>query len=469
LRVLSSNLKDVIHIKNDLLPVIHNINFVFFQVITGLEKEVGTLQDDLISLLPTKPWIQVKAEGVERVPKETLSRMVSIDEPSSFSRKRKASLTSSEARMPFLLQEPSEAGSIMQAQEDRSNSSGQYFWPPSKTVKTVSVSSESVGSGSGSISEGSTSEGDISSGSAVHSLLHMKKTDSKCSSSVSSGSLGSGSGSDESDTPKSKSISVTQLKSPVYSGNAFRGSAPIAVQPTQVVQGQTYIAKPKSIQSILSVCSAQPTHAHWRNTKAPQASHTSASKTAIAVSSLYSMTSIDDIPNSYKNYSAMSNPDPSSTNLDNPQFGVRSQDFIVSDIHKNISKPSRNKYPQIMTHPDDQLPAESNEINDKSSNLIDIKSESVNESQAARFCRLYQSNLMNNSSSRIGMNSSEYFSTPTSFSNTIFPKSNITDVGGIYNSNNEFNINQAPLRESEQKLKSEINVNNNCNISSCNE
>lgn len=429
----------------------------------------------MISLLPSKASAQTKAGGVEGQRKsidnglkdsvstlETtqLSRMVSIDALSSFSRKRKNSI---------LHQEPSEAGSIMQAQEDRSNSSGQYLWPPSKTVKTVSVSSESVGSGSvsGSISEGSTSEGgDISSGSAVHSLLHMKKLDSRCSSNgTSSGSLGSGSGSDESDTPKSKSISVTQLKSPLP-GRA--STFPAAVQPTQVVQGQTYITKPKSIQSILSVCSAQSTHAHWRHTKVPQVSHSSASKTAMSVASLYSMTSIDDIPNSYKSYSPMSNPDSSSANLDYPQFGVRSQDFTVYDSHKNMnlqSKPVKN-FPQNVTNPDDQLECNEGNLDTKSSNLIDIKAEVI-ESQAARFCRLYQSNLMNSSSSRIGMNSSEYFNTPTSFSNTLskpgYPCN--TDTR-IYNRKNEFNVNQTSLDKIRESKKI---VNNNCNISSTTE
>lgn len=442
----------------------------FFQVITSLEKEVGDLQDDLISLLPSKASAQTKTGGLDGQSKSTdngikdsvstvettqLSRMVSIDALTSFSRKRKNSI---------LHQELSEAGSIMQAQEDRSNSSGQYLWPPSKTVKTVSVSSESVGSGSvsGSVSEGSTSEGgDISSGSAVHSLLHMKKLDSRCSSNgTSSGSLGSGSGSDESDTPKSKSISVTQLKSPLC-GRA--STFPTAVQPTQVVQGRTYITKPKSIQSILSICSAQSTHAHWRHTKVPQVSHSSASKTAMSVESMYSMTSIDDIPNSYKSYSPMSNPDSSSVNLDYPHFGVRSQDFTVYDSHKNIYtqfKPVKN-IPQNVTDPD-QLNCNEGNLDKKSSNLIDIKAEVI-ESQAARFCRLYQSNLINSSSSRIGLNSSEYFTSPTSFSNTVsklgYPCNTDTRM-------NELKINQTPL---DKIRESKHNVNNGCSISSTTE
>jgi hypothetical protein len=166
----------------------------------------------------------------------------------------------------------------------------------------------------------------------------------------------------------------------------------------------------------------------------------------------------------------MSNPDSSSANLDNPQFGVRSQDFTVYDSHKNIntqSKPVKN-IPQNVTNPD-QLECNEGNLDSKSSNLIDIKAEVI-ESQAARFCRLYQSNLMNSSSSRIGMNSSEYFNTPTSFSNTVskagYPCN--TDTR-ICNRKNEFNINPTPLDKIRESRESKHNVNNNCNISSATE
>lgn len=102
------------------------MSFCFFlQVITSLEKEVVDLQDDLISLLPLRGSAVMmesnfespmaggghedQRKTIDNVQKDTvptletisLSRMVSVDQSTSFSRKRKHAASPCEVNIPI--------------------------------------------------------------------------------------------------------------------------------------------------------------------------------------------------------------------------------------------------------------------------------------------------------------------------------------------------------------------------------
>lgn len=264
----------------------------------------------------------------------------------------------------------SESDSVIHAQEDRG--SQQYLWRQhiwKNSTKTVSICSETA---SGS-SEGSVSEGDLSSGSAVHSLLHMSRTNS-------SDSRGSGSGSDESDTAPSKHINAVsnQMGSSSHSRNQNHHTRVIdkrTVTPaTHPTIGSTNVAvtTPKTIQAILAACETkgptiyapppshesnafeQPTcaqnHMHWRlperapsHTSAPQSMDIRiAASTVAAVASIYPLTT--DMANestTYRGYVPMRAVEgPVATTFTSASDIVKNQNFTVYGGTKQPSSSS---------------------------------------------------------------------------------------------------------------------------------
>lgn len=271
------------------------------------------------------------------------NRIISEETPSSSSSKKRkllSSPSSSDGRVKHQghhqhkVTNSYESDEVIHEQEDRG--SQQFLWRQhisKNSTKTVSICSETA---SGS-SEGSVSEGDLSSGSAVHSLLHMSRTNS-------SDSRGSGSGSDESDTAPSKHVTgaTNQANSSSHSRNQSHHARVvdkrIVTPPVHPTIGGSNVAvtTPKTIQAILAACETKgPTifapppshenlafdfstcvqnHMHWRLPERPP-SHLSgpssmdiriAASTVAAVASIYPLTT--DIANdstSYRGYVPM--------------------------------------------------------------------------------------------------------------------------------------------------------------------
>ena len=274
------------------------------QIIASLEKEITDLQGGMTSIFPVRPETvmdvspqqatlpdapekkfvissanytaperpntvtapEIKMEMLD-IPLERdshLTRTISVDAPSSSCSKKRKHLalpTGIDCRAKhfstpkFEPYEPAESADISQAEDDRGLQ--QYLWrqhTAKNSVKTVSICSESA---SGS-SEGSLSEGDLSSGSAVHSLLHMSRTNS-------SDSRGSGSGSDESDAAPSEHVTApcSQTTFQPHSRNHVhsartgekRVGAPAAY--TAVASPTAPITTPKTIQAILAACESK--------------------------------------------------------------------------------------------------------------------------------------------------------------------------------------------------------------------
>lgn len=381
------------------------------KIISSLEKDITDLQGGMISALPnpetvpdlnrynppltdTADFIKIeKPHGIERSPDEKiclpasattsseresnnstssqqshLTRTISVDAPSSSSSKKRKHLApppTTEIREKhfstpnFLSSDPCENGNIFRAPEDRG--SQQYLWRQhisKNSIKTVSICSESASGGS----EGSLSEGDLSSGSAVHSLLHMSRTNS-------SDSRGSGSGSDESDSaPSNHATTPSQPNSQSHNrhhSNASRGSDKRTVTPgvaALVSSPSLNVSTPKTIQAILAACesispmthtspavvavtaSSSPhafeslacaqSHPHWRlpeRTIGANLGQTSVdvrivASTVAAVASIYPIT-IDTDDSTYRGYIPMKPVDVPGPVP--PLDGIRNQKFTV--------------------------------------------------------------------------------------------------------------------------------------------
>ena len=298
------------------------------------------LSDPNVANRPLTVQVEMDFEGTGS---GTKSRIICEETPSSSSSKKRkmlpsASITDGRSKHSSHHQHemsgPYESDGVIHAQEDRG--SQQYLWRQhisKNSTKTVSICSETA---SGS-SEGSASEGDLSSGSAVHSLLHMSRTNS-------SDSRGSGSGSDESDAAPSKHENAVsnQIGSSSHSRNQSHHTRVIdkrtvtpAIHPT-IGSASVAVTTPKTIQAILAACETKgptiyapppsheshafepPTcvqnHMHWRLPERVS-SHTSAplsmdiriaASTVAAVASIYPLTT--DIANdstSYRGYVPM--------------------------------------------------------------------------------------------------------------------------------------------------------------------
>ena len=274
------------------------------QIIASLEKEITDLQGGMTSIFPTRPETvmdvspqqatlpdapekkfvinnanytvtdrlnTVAAPEIKTEMHNTplgrdshLTRTISVDAPSSSCSKKRKHLalpTGIDCRAKhfstpnFEPYEPAESADISQAEDDRGLQ--QYLWrqhTAKNSVKTVSICSESASG----CSEGSVSEGDLSSGSAVHSLLHMSRTNS-------SDSRGSGSGSDESDAAPSEHVTAPcgqttfqpHSRNHVHSARTGekRVGAPAAY--TAVASPTAPITTPKTIQAILAACESK--------------------------------------------------------------------------------------------------------------------------------------------------------------------------------------------------------------------
>ena len=400
------------------------------KIISSLEKDITDLQGGMVSSLPnpetvaelirytppptdTSDFIKIeKPNGIERnlddrirlsniainpsdresntamcsQQQSHLTRTISVDAPSSSSSKKRKHLAppaTTDIREKhfsspkFLNNDPCEAGNIFQALEDRG--SQQYLWRQhisKNSIKTVSICSESASGGS----EGSLSEGDLSSGSAVHSLLHMGRTNS-------SDSRGSGSGSDESDSaPSNHTATTSQLTQSLnrHHGNVSRVSDKRTVTPAVASLGASptlSVSTPKTIQAILAACesvspmtnnpspavaatAASPPHAfeslacaqshpHWRlpeRTVGGIQSQTGVdvrivASTVAAVASIYPITT-DTIDSTYRGYipmKAVDVPGPVAL-LD----GIRNQKFTVyggNKPHPNYGASDCNALP----------------------------------------------------------------------------------------------------------------------------
>jgi hypothetical protein len=309
----------------------------------------------------------------------TKNRIILEETPSSSSSKKRKILSSPSitdgrskhsSHHQHEMSGPYESESVIHAQEDRG--SQQYLWRQhisKNSTKTVSICSETA---SGS-SEGSVSEGDLSSGSAVHSLLHMSRTNS-------SDSRGSGSGSDESDTAPSKHViaASNQIGSSIHSRNQNHHTRVIdkrtvtpAIHPT-IGSTNVAVTTPKTIQAILAACETKgPTiyapppsheshafepstcvqnHMHWRLPERVS-SHTSAplsmdiriaASTVAAVASIYPLTT--DIANdstSYRGYVPMRAVEgPVATTYANASDIVKNLNFTVYGGVKQSSSSS---------------------------------------------------------------------------------------------------------------------------------
>ena len=275
---------------------------LLMQIIVSLEKEITDMQGGLTSSFPTRPEsrMDISVPVKEEAPENTLdmnsnnyaaperpiavtspeikmemhetcaerdsnlTRTISVDAPSSScSKKRKhlAPPTSVDCRAKhfstpkYAPYEPAESADITQAEDDRGLQ--QYLWrqhTAKNSVKTVSICSESA---SGS-SEGSLSEGDLSSGSAVHSLLHMSRTNS-------SDSRGSGSGSDESDAAPSEHVTAPcsqttfqpHSRNHMHSGRVGEKRTGASVIYPTIASPSAPITTPKTIQAILAACESK--------------------------------------------------------------------------------------------------------------------------------------------------------------------------------------------------------------------
>ena len=306
-----------------------------------------------------------------------LPKLIPVDVPSSSSKKRKHSNSAAPTGpltvpiqirqkhfpSPYEVTAPSEEGtSVREAQGVRG--SQQYLWRQHMSknpVKTVSVCSETA---SGS-SEGSVSEGDLSSGSAVHSLLHMSRTNS-------SDSRGSGSGSDESDaaasdqTPPSNQTSGAHSRNHINTARIEKRASPLmlstqnivhTVGPTQSLSPCPPATTPKTIQAILAACESKippqspvpnsnydPTvcaqnHPHWRVPERSTSHNSSAmgimsdvriaASTVAAVASIYPCTDAIDDPTSYLAYVSMKAIDAPGPCFQPHYDGVRNNKFTV--------------------------------------------------------------------------------------------------------------------------------------------
>lgn len=313
----------------------------FHQIITSLEKEVVDLQGNLISALPktrnisdlprpipmrtvvdeansypSGPLAVHKrlAEAVTPIGMNSCNEVTQIrrpesvlEAPSSSSKKRKHQVYHIEGHgrhvIPLLnrvITPPTEAGSIIEAQDDRDSI---YSWPQHKfknAVKTVSICSESTGS------ESSGNEGDLSSGSVVHSLLHMG---------------GQGQTSRDS-SPRSRSDNDDSDTLPCYtncpnpSPPVCSRSAPLATPACIPVPAQSF----KTIQAILASCepkvlvqstpvngmntdsSCQLNYSHWR---LPERSTPLHNDIVTAVASTYPLGALSENARQYQGFIPM--------------------------------------------------------------------------------------------------------------------------------------------------------------------
>lgn len=373
--------------------------FLLMQIIASLEKEITDMQGGLTSSFPTRPesGMDISVPVKEETPENTLvmnsnnyaaperpiavtspeikmemhetcaerdsnlTRTISVDAPSSScSKKRKhlAPPTSVDCRAKHFSTpkyepyEPAESADITQAEDDRGLQ--QYLWrqhTAKNSVKTVSICSESA---SGS-SEGSLSEGDLSSGSAVHSLLHMSRTNS-------SDSRGSGSGSDESDAAPSEHVTAPcsqttfqpHSRNHMHSGRVGEKRTIASVIYPTIASPSAPITTPKTIQAILAACESkgstvygtlppnhqlldQPngaqSHPHWRfpeRAGGPIGTDIRiAASTVAAVASIYPLHSTVADPSLYRGFIPMKA-------VDGPVFytagtteGLRNHNFTV--------------------------------------------------------------------------------------------------------------------------------------------
>ena len=305
-----------------------------------------------------------------------IPKLIPIEVPSSSSKKRKHSNSAAPTEpltvpvqtrqkhfpLSYEVADPSEGTSVREAQGVRG--SQQYLWRQHMSknpVKTVSVCSETA---SGS-SEGSVSEGDLSSGSAVHSLLHMSRTNS-------SDSRGSGSGSDESDaaasdqTPTSNQSSSAHSRNHINTARIEKRAGPLALSTQNIIHtvGPSTshspcppATTPKTIQAILAACESKVSpqspipnsnyetglcaqnHPHWRVPERSGSHNSSvmgimsdvriAASTVAAVASIYPCTDAIDDPTSYLAYIPMKAIDAPAPCFQPHYDGVRNNKFTV--------------------------------------------------------------------------------------------------------------------------------------------
>ena len=353
-----------------------NCSFLFFQIITNLEKEVGVLQSGLISMLscpqsaaePDPPNPQKLDTTISKVveAQESLGKIVQSATTSHFieetesdsvkngnqktsnfilgdaiqsstvSKKRKHSLSSLDANGPAYDHLQFRSSNNTNDREDRERKLQWRQHISMNAAKTVSICSESAGSSSG----GSGGEGGLSQGSAVHSLLHMGDTSS-------SPSRGTSSGSDD-DSASSKQPIQTQTthRIHIHPHRALEKcvepliSKPLILRPTY-----TYpFERSKYLQAVLAAVSpplVAPVQKkpHWRLPERGYSfsSHTLAGPTAAAVASIYPAVFVENDNHSgpFKGYVPMrENSERSKEIVDIPHQGKRNQDFTIYDGHR---------------------------------------------------------------------------------------------------------------------------------------